>query len=118
MELVKEQPLQEFLNRIGDSLVAQIGATPFEFKFYPVKAQDPNAFAIPGGYVFVTTGLIVLAENEQEIAGVLSHEIAHITGRHVAQMIERAKRLNIATLAAMIAGAILGGEEKDLKQLP
>ncbi len=112
MELVKEQPVQAFLNKIGGSLVDQVGPTPFEFRFYPVKAQDPNAFAIPGGYIFVTTGLIVLAESEQEVAGVLSHEIAHVTGRHVAQMIERAKRLSIATLAAMIAGAILGGGGK------
>jgi predicted Zn-dependent protease len=74
-----------------------------------IKALDPNAFAIPGGYIFVTTGLLILAENEHEVAGVLSHEIAHVTARHVAQMIERSKRLNIATLAAMIAGMLVGG---------
>ena len=69
---------------------------------------DPNAFAIPGGYIFVTTGLIVLADNEQEIAGVLSHEISHVTQRHVAQMIERSKRLNIASMVAILAAMLAG----------
>ena len=72
-----------FVDRVGYSIVREVGPTPFEFRFYVIKAQDPNAFAIPGGYIFVTTGLIVLAENEQEIAGVLGHEISHVTGRHI-----------------------------------
>jgi predicted Zn-dependent protease len=106
---VRDLTLQSYLDRIGQSLVAQVGPTPFEFKFFLIKEADPNAFAIPGGYIFITTGLIVMADNEQEVAGVLGHEIAHVTSRHVAQMIERSKRLNIATLAAMIAGMLLGG---------
>lgn len=108
LDLVRDLSLQTFINRVGKSLVTQVGPTPFEYDFYVVKANDPNAFAIPGGHIFITTGLIAMAENEPEVAGVLSHEISHITGRHVAQMIERAKRLNIVTLAAMIAGAIAG----------
>jgi predicted Zn-dependent protease len=107
-DFVKELSIQTFIERVGYSLVDQVGPNPFEFKFYVIKALDPNAFAIPGGYIFVTTGLIVLAENEQEIAGVLSHEIAHVTQRHVAKMIERSKRLNLATLAAVLAGIIAG----------
>lgn len=107
-ELVRDLSLQAFINRVGGSLVNQVNPTPFEFDFYVVKGHDPNAFAIPGGHIFITTGLIALAENEPEVAGVLSHEISHVTGRHVAQMIERAKRISIVTLAAMIAGAIAG----------
>jgi len=108
VEWVKDPTIQVFVDRIGYSIVREGGPTPFEFKFYVIKAQSPNAFAIPGGYIFVTTGLFVLAENEQEIAGVLSHEISHVNGRHIDQMIERSKRLNIATLAALIAGALVG----------
>jgi predicted Zn-dependent protease len=107
-DFVRDLNIQSFIEKVGYSLVDQVGSTPFEFKFYTINGLDPNAFAIPGGYIFVTTGLIVLAENEQEVAGVLSHEIAHVTQRHVAKMIERSKRLNIATLAAMIAGIIAG----------
>lgn len=112
VDWVKDLPLQTFIDQIGQSLVAQIGSTPFEFKFYLIRGSDPNAYAIPGGHIFLTTGLLVSAENEQEVAGVLSHEIAHVMARHVAQMIERSKRLNIASMAAIIAGALLGGGGK------
>ncbi|OGP86709.1 MAG: hypothetical protein A2156_04395 [Deltaproteobacteria bacterium RBG_16_48_10] len=108
LDLVTDLSIQTFVNRVGRSLVNQVGPTPFEYDFFVIKATDPNAFAIPGGHIFVTTGLIAMAENEPEVAGVLSHEISHISGRHVAQMIERSKRLNFVTLAAMIAGAIVG----------
>ncbi len=106
--IVRDLTLQAFVERVGYSLVDYVGTTPFEFKFYVIRDLDPNAFAIPGGYIFVTTGLLVLAENQQELAAVLSHEISHVTHRHVAQMIERSKRLNIASVAAMLA-AILAG---------
>jgi predicted Zn-dependent protease len=109
VEWVRDLTLQTFLERLGNSLVAQVGSTPFEFKFYLIKASDPNAFAIPGGYIFVTTGLVALAENEQEIAAVLSHEISHVTERHVSQMIEKSKRVSIASIAAVIAAMLVGG---------
>jgi len=83
-DIVRDLTLQAFVEKVGYSLVDQVGPTPFEFKFYVIRALDANAFAIPGGYVFVTTGLLVLAESQQEIAGVLSHEISHVTHRHVA----------------------------------
>jgi len=112
VEFVRDPTLQAFLDKMGQSLVSHLGAAPFEFKFFLINVPDPNAFALPGGYIFVTTGLIVLAENEHEVAGVLSHEISHVTGRHVAQMIERSKRISIASLAAMIVGALAGGGGK------
>jgi beta-barrel assembly-enhancing protease len=107
-DLVRDLSLQAFINRVGRSLLYQIGPTPFDYDFYVIKGHDPNAFAIPGGHIFITTGLIGLAENEPEVAGVLSHEISHVKGRHIDQMIERSKRINIASLAAMIAGVIAG----------
>ena len=108
VEMVRDLTLQTFINRVGGSLVTQVGPTPFEFKFYLINSPEPNAFAIPGGSIFLTTGLLVLAESEHEVAGVLSHEISHVMARHVAQMIERSKRLNLATLAAVLAGALVG----------
>jgi len=112
VEWVRDLTLQTFINRVGHSLVVQAGPTPFEFKFYLINGTDPNAYAIPGGHIFLTTGLLILTENEQEVAGVLSHEISHVMARHVAQMIERSKRLNIASMAAIIAGVLLGGGGK------
>lgn len=112
VDWVRDLTLQTFINRMGQSLVAQIGSTPFEFKFYLIQGAEPNAYAIPGGHIFLTTGLLVSTDNEQEVAGVLSHEIAHVMARHVAQLIERSKRLNIASMAAIIAGVLLGGGGK------
>jgi len=109
VDFVRDLSLQTFIERMGYSLFDHVGPTPFEFKFYLINAIDPNAFAVPGGYIFVTTGLLVLAENEQEIAGVLSHEIAHVTARHISQMIERSKRLNIASMVAILASMLAGG---------
>jgi len=107
-DLMRDLTIQAFIDKVGYSLVDQVGSTPFEFKFYVVNVPDANAFAIPGGYIFVTTGLLVLAENEQEIAAVLSHEISHVTQRHIAQMIERSQRLNIASMAAILAAMLAG----------
>ncbi|HVP76904.1 MAG TPA: M48 family metalloprotease [Thermodesulfobacteriota bacterium] len=107
-DFMRDLTIQTFIEKLGYSIVDQVGPTPFEFRFYVIDALEPNAFAIPGGYIFVTTGLLVLAENEQEIAGVLGHEIAHVTQRHVAQMIERSKRLNIASMVAMLAAMLAG----------
>jgi len=107
--VVRDLALQAFVEKVGYSLVDQVGPTPFEFKFYVIRDLDPNAFAIPGGYVFITTGLLVLAESQQEIAGVLSHEISHVTHRHVAQLMERSKRLGIASIVATLAAMLAGG---------
>lgn len=109
MPLVMDPTLQSFVDTLGDSLVKAAGPTPFDFKFHIVNMLDPNAFAIPGGHVFVSTGLLSLAENADEVAGVLGHEIGHVTQRHVSQLLEKSKWFNIASLAAMIAGALVGG---------
>lgn len=112
VERVRDLILDPYIQHIGETLVSQVGPTPFEFKFYLIKHSEPNAYAIPGGHIFLTTGLLVLAENEQELAGVISHEIAHVMARHVAKMIERSKRVNIATVAAIVAGLLVGGGGK------
>jgi beta-barrel assembly-enhancing protease len=105
---IRDLTLQSYIDRIGYSLVAQIGATSFEYKFYMIKAGDPNAFALPGGHIFVTTGLITMAENEQELAAVIGHEISHVTSRHISQIMEKGKALSLASLAAMVAGILIG----------
>jgi len=108
VNFVRDFNIQGLIEKVGDSIVNQVGPTPFEFKFYVINSMDPNAFSVPGGYVFINTGLIFLAENEQELAGVLGHEIAHVTQRHAAQMIERSKRINIASMVAMLAAMLAG----------
>ena len=71
--LVKDPFLTSYLNQLGQKLVAQIGPQPFHYKFFIVDDPSMNAFAVPGGYIFIHTGLIRMAEREGELAGVMAH---------------------------------------------
>jgi len=98
-----------YLNKLGELLLSHSDKLPFAYRFSIIRSAGINAFATPGGYIYVNQGLINLSENEGELAGVLAHEIAHVNGRHIAEMIQRSQKINISTLAAIIAGAFLGG---------
>ncbi len=77
-----------------------------------IQSQTVNAFATVGGYIYMTTGLIAFSETEEELAGVLAHELAHITRRHVAKRVEKEKYINIGMLATMVAGILVGGDSQ------
>jgi predicted Zn-dependent protease len=98
-----------FLGMIGERILAHSDKAPFAFKFSIIRSSAINAFATPGGYVYVNQGLITLVENEGELAGVLAHEIAHVNGRHIAEIVDKSQKIGIAALAAILAGAFLGG---------
>jgi beta-barrel assembly-enhancing protease len=98
-----------FLGMIGERILAHSDKAPFDFKFSVIRSSAINAFATPGGYVYVNQGLITLVENEGELAGVLAHEIAHVNGRHIAEIVDKSQKLGISALAAILAGALLGG---------
>lgn len=107
--LLKNQKVNDYINKLGDKILKQSRKSPFDFHFSVIKSPAINAFATPGGYVYVNRGLINLVENESQLAGVLAHEIAHVNARHIADTIEKSKKVSIATLAAILAGAFLGG---------
>jgi predicted Zn-dependent protease len=96
----------DYLNQLGDLLVANSPEPAMGFEFFAINDNAINAFAMPGGFVGVNTGLILLAENESELASVLSHEISHVTQHHFARMISGQKYDSLAALAT-IAVAIL-----------
>ena len=81
-----------------------------EFTFTLLDSEVPNAFALPGGYVYITRGLLALAETEAEMAGVLGHEIGHVTARHTAQRQTQATGAGVLATLGTIAAAVLGGE--------
>ncbi len=110
LEVIRDPTVQQYVDRIGERIISQIGQTPYEFRYYVVKSPDPNAFAIPGGHIFLASGLIIMASSEDEVAGVVSHEVGHIKARHIAQRIERAKKLSLVTIAGILAGVIIGGK--------
>ena len=106
--LIKEPRINDYVNAVGMRIVAQGSKSPFEFRFSVIKSSAINAFATPGGYVYVNSGLITIMENESQLAAVIAHETGHVKARHVAQMIEQSTKISIATLAAIIAGAVFG----------
>jgi len=108
-ELSTDPFLTSYINRLGQKLVAQLGAQPYRFRFFIIHEDTMNAFAVPGGYVFVNTGLIRMTEREGELAGVMAHEISHIYARHMAKQMDKAKITNIATLIGALASIFLGG---------
>jgi len=107
VDMVNEPLIKEYVEKVGRRLVEEAHDQRFHYRFYVVKEQEPNAFAIPGGHVFVTSGLIRLVDTEDELAGVIGHEIAHGVLRHIDKAMDRAKRISLATLAAVIAAAFL-----------
>lgn len=90
-----------YLNRLGLQLAAFSSDPGFGFQFFAINDPSINAFAMPGGYIGVHTGLILAAQSESELAGVLAHEISHVTQRHIARQIYQSKQINIASMAAM-----------------
>jgi beta-barrel assembly-enhancing protease len=107
--LIEDPFITSFINRLGQRLVAQLGPQPFNYRFFIIDDPSMNAFAVPGGYIFITTGMIRQTEREGELAGVLAHEISHVYARHMSKTMEKARNANIATLVAGLASIFLGG---------
>jgi predicted Zn-dependent protease len=106
--LLEDPEISEYLNSIGDRLAAQSPDGAQGFQFFVVKDSAINAFAIPGGFVFVNYGLILATNTESELASVLSHEIAHVTQHHIARAIRAQSQQSMTTMAAMLAAILLG----------
>jgi len=94
-----------YLNRIGERLVKVNPDPTFDYQFAIVDQYGPNAFALPGGYIYVSRGLLALTNSEDELAGVVGHEIVHVSRRHSARQMAKAR---VPTLFAL-PGAVVGG---------
>src|SRR5216683_3891962 len=104
-KIVDDPLISEYINRIGQNLVRNSDAkVPFTFQV--IEGDSPNAFALPGGYVFVYTALLKIADEEDEVAAAMAHEIAHVAARH---MTRQATKSQIVNLAGIPVGVILGG---------
>jgi len=110
LQLVNDPFANQYINDLGHYLIAPLETRSFPFQFYIIKDNTLNAFAAPGGHIFVYSGLIDAMDNIDELAAVICHEIGHISARHLAQRIEQSKTIGLATLAGILAGMFLGGE--------
>ncbi len=100
--------VHEYLQDVGSKLAAQAQDGDFRFTFFVVNDTAINAFALPGGYIGVHSGLILATESESELAGVLAHEISHVTQRHISRAVFANQRSSILTMAAMLGAILLG----------
>jgi len=104
-----ENPLiLNYIKQVGDKITSQIDSKPFDFNFYIIKDAGYNAFAAPGGHIFLNSGLFEAMDAEEELAGILAHEIAHVTCRHISQRLMKQTKIQLATLAGIAAGILLG----------
>jgi predicted Zn-dependent protease len=107
MKMVKDPVVNEYVNRVGQNLVRNSDAkVPFTIKV--VDADDVNAMALPGGFFYVNSGLILAADDEAELAAVMAHEIAHVARRHATRGQTRADIANIMTLPLIFVGGGIG----------
>ncbi len=109
LPLIKDPDVLSYLRRLGARLAAQVKDDPFEYHFYVADLGEMNAFALPGGWIFIFRGMITSLESEAELAGVMAHEMSHVHYRHIASRMKRSGPVTAATLAGMLAGMILGG---------
>ncbi|MCF8050215.1 MAG: M48 family metalloprotease [Desulfobacterales bacterium] len=108
LDLIRDPPVVDYVNRVGKRILAHVPPQPFSYRFYVVDEPVYNAFASPAGHIFINSGLLEAFDHEEELAGILAHEIAHVTARHISDRIERSKKISAATLAGMVAGALIG----------
>ena len=100
----------QYINDLGNYIGRQIEVPYFPLHFYVIKDTSINAFAAPAGHVFFFSGLIKIMDNVDELASVLAHELGHVSSRHLALRIERSNKIGMATMAAILAGVLIGGE--------
>jgi predicted Zn-dependent protease len=107
-QLVEDPQITEYVNEIGHRVAAYANDGEHKFTFFVVNDPTINAFALPGGFIGVHTGLLEATRSEDELAGVLAHEIAHVTQRHIARAVHANQRQSLLSTAIML-GAIVAG---------
>jgi predicted Zn-dependent protease len=111
--IITDAEIARYLDRLGDRLVEhaprEFNHPAFEYSFTPVNLKDINAFALPGGPMFVNRGMMEAAGTEGEVVGVMAHELAHVLLRHGTANATKAEGFQLGALAGAIAGAVVGG---------
>jgi len=113
VEIVQDRSLQDYVSTLGERLASHNAAGPYPYSFTLINDPAINAFALPGGPIYIHTGLIEAASNESQLAGVLAHEISHVALRHGTS---QASKSSLAQIPAVLAGAVIG-QESTLAQL-
>ena len=107
-EIIDDPAVVNYVNKVGNRIVQSLEEPLFNYRFHVIQLDSYNAFAIPAGYIFINSGLLAAMDGEEELAGILAHEIAHVNARHISQKIERSKKIGWATMAGVAAGILIG----------
>lgn len=107
LAFMNDPEINEYIQSLGQRLVSHSDNPKQEFRFFVINNPSINAFAVPGGFIGVHTGLILATQKEAELASVLAHETAHITQRHIPRLIAESQRTTLPALAAVLAGILL-----------
>jgi predicted Zn-dependent protease len=113
-QYLDDPELADYLNGVGYRLVSNSPNAERSFEFFLIADTTINAFALPGGFIGVHTGLIVNAQSESELAAVLAHEVAHVTQRHIARLFQQQKQAGMASLAAVALALLAARSSPDL----
>jgi predicted Zn-dependent protease len=118
MGLVSDEELSGYVSSIGNRLVPELEKNPFDFQFFVADDPIPNAFALPGGYVYVTRGILSLLISEDELACVMGHEIIHVTERHSIKQMRSSVIPNLLELPGNIVGTVVSDDLGRLLNTP
>src|SRR2546423_2554253 len=110
LPIVQDPELNRYINVLGDSIARLTSRGNLDWHFFIVDAQEVNAFAVPGGFVYVNRGLIQRADQMDELAGVLGHEIGHVVRRHTVKQMEKAQGANIGVTLACVLTSICNSQ--------
>lgn len=114
--LVDDPEVEEYIQNLGYRLVAGADPQPFSFNYFVVQDPNINAFAGPGGFIGVNSGLILIAQSESELASVLAHETAHVTQHHLLRTFDKVNRTSLPAMAALIAALVLGAHSPQMAE--
>ncbi|MBN2373681.1 M48 family metalloprotease [bacterium] len=114
LRFVENPTINSAVEGIGNRILKDLPKGYFEFRFFPIVSNDVNAFALPNGYIFVTNRLIQACDSEEELAFVLCHETAHVLRGHFMKFLSQKQKVDLATVAMMVLGAIVS-RDSDLQ---
>ena len=106
--IYNDENLEKYITAIGNKLVKHLGEQPFKYHFYVIDMAEPNAFALPGGYIFVSRGILALTNTEDELACIIGHEIMHVHKRHSVQQQKKSLFPTIIQIPGAVVGSVAG----------
>lgn len=115
LPIVQDPQVHSYINQLGEGIAQRVDRRGIDYTFYVVNSEAVNAFAVPGGFVYVNRGLIDRAGNMSELAGVLAHEIGHVVERHSVEQMQKAQNANL--LANVVYGVLLQRPPSGVEQV-